>query len=45
MSRWPRSLSLGAALAFAAMLAVDQPAAANPKCAPHDDIVKVLNKK
>ena len=40
-----RSLSFAAAVAFAAILAVGQPAAANSKCAAHDDIVKVLNKK
>ena len=40
-----RSLSFAAALAGAAIIAHAEPAAANSKCAPHDDIVKVLNKK
>lgn len=40
-----RSLSLAAALAAVSLSALTGPSAAASRCAPHDDIVKVLNKK
>ena len=40
-----RSFSLALAVAGAAVSAHSEPAAAASRCAPHDDIVKVLNKK